>query len=98
MLSYKSIETYPELSEILKHIDERIAAASCPPEQDIWDNDRLLKELNISLRTAAYLRSKKMLPFHKLGGLLFYLKSDVLEMLKHHRIESYNNKVRIKRR
>lgn len=96
MIDYKTLQTYPELSEILKHIDERIAAASCPPEQEIWDNDRLLKELNISLRTAATLRSKKILPFHKLGGLLFYLKSDVLEMLKNHRIESYNKKIRIK--
>jgi hypothetical protein len=97
MINYSSIQTYPELVEILKHIDERIAETSCPPERDIWDNKRLLKELNISTRTAAYLRSKKLLPYHKVEGLVFYLKSDVLAMLKKHRIESIGNKTRIKR-
>ena len=96
MLNYCSIQTYPELVDVLKHIDERVAAASCPPEQEIWDNKRLCKELSISVRTAAYLRSKKLLPFHKIEGLIYYLKSDVLAMLKRHRVESIGNKTRIK--
>jgi hypothetical protein len=96
MINYESIQTYPELVEILKHIDERIASATCPPEQEIWDNKRLCKELNISVRSAAYLRSKKLLPYHKVEGLLYYLKSDVLAMLKRYRIESLGNKTRIK--
>ena len=96
MLNYNDIKTYPELVEILRFIEERFAEASCPPEQDIWDNKKLCKELSISVRTAAYLRSKKILPYHKVEGLVFYLKSDVLKMLKIHRIESINNKIRIK--
>jgi hypothetical protein len=96
MLNYCNIQTYPELVDVLKHIDERVAAASCPPEQEIWDNKRLCKELSISVRTAAYLRSKKLLPYHKIEGLIFYLKSDVLNMLKKNRVESIGNKVRIK--
>jgi hypothetical protein len=97
MLNYSNIETYPELTEVLKHIDERVAAASCPPEQEIWDNKRLCKELNISIRTSAYLRSKKILPYHKVEGLIYYLKSDVLQMLKRNRVESITNKLKIKR-
>jgi len=96
MIDYSTIQTYPELVEILRHIDERIASATCPPEQEIWDNKRLLRELDISVRTASYLRSKKILPYHKVEGLLFYLKSDVLTMLKRYRIESIGNKTRIK--
>ncbi len=96
MLNYSNIETYPELLEVLKHIDERVAAASCPPEQEIWDNKRLCSELNISIRTAANLRSRKLIPYHKIEGLIFYLKSDVLSMLKRFRIESIGNKTRIK--
>ena len=96
MINYNDIQIYPELVQILKHIDERVTEVSCPPEQDIWDNKRLCKELNISVRTAAYLRSKKLLPYHKVEGLIFYLKSDVLKMLKIHRIESIHNKLRIK--
>jgi hypothetical protein len=96
MLNYCNIQTYPELVDVLKHIDERVAAASCPPEHDIWDNKKLCAELSISVRTAAYLRSKKLLPYHKIEGLIFYLKSDVLDMLKKNRIESIGNKVRIK--
>lgn len=96
MIDYNKIETYPELAEVLKHIDERVAAASCPPEQEIWDNKRLCKELNISIRTAAYLRSKKILPYHKVEGLIYYLKSDVLNMLKRNRVGSIENKLKIK--
>jgi len=96
MLNYNNIQTYPELVEVLKHIDERVAAASCPPEQEIWGNKKLCEELSISVRTAAYLRSKKILPYHKVEGLIFYLKSDVLNMLKKSRVESISNKVRIK--
>lgn len=96
MINYNDIQTYPELSEILRHIDEKLESATCPPEQEIWDNKRLCKELNISVRTSAYLRSKKILPYHKVEGLLYYLKSDVLGMLKRNRIESIGNKSRIK--
>ena len=96
MLNYNNIQTYPELVEVLKHIDERVAEASCPPDQVIWNNQKLCKELNISIRTAAYLRSKKLIPFHKVEGLIYYLKSDVLAMLKRHRIESIGNKLKIK--
>ena len=96
MINYSSIQTYPELVEILQHIDERIATASCPPEQEIWDNRRLCKELNISIRTASYMRSKKLLPYHKVEGLIYYLKSDVLNMLKKRRVESISNKIKIK--
>lgn len=96
MISQDTTETYPELGEILKHIDERIAAASCPPEMDIWDSKRLLRELNISTRTAAYLRSKKILPYSKVEGLIYYLKSDVLDMLRTHRIEAISKKNRLK--
>ncbi len=97
MIDYSSIQTYPELVVILQHIEERIASASCPPEQEIWNNRRLCKELNISIRTASYLRSKKLLPYHKVEGLIYYLKSDVLNMLKKSRVESISNKVRIKK-
>jgi hypothetical protein len=96
MISYEQIETYPELKELLKHIDERIAAASCPPELDIWDNKRLCKEMNFSVRKAAYLRANKILPYHKVDGMVYYLKSDVLAMLKRYRIESISNKSKFK--
>jgi len=96
MINYSSIQTCPELVEILRHIDERIESASCPPEQEIWDNKRLCAELNISIRTAANLRSRKLIPYHKIEGLIFYLKSDVLSMLKRFRIESIGKKTRIK--
>jgi hypothetical protein len=96
MLNYSDIQTYPELVEILNHIDQRIESATCPPDQEIWPNKKLCQELSISVRTAAYLRSKKLLPFHKVEGLIYYLKSDVLAMLKRHRVESIGNKTRIK--
>ena len=96
MINYNTIETYPELTHLVNLIEERFTSAYCPPEQEIWDNKRLIKELNISVRTASSLRSKKILPYHKVEGLIFYLKSDVLNMLKKSRVESISGKVRIK--
>ena len=94
MLNYDHI--YPDLVEVLQHIDKRIAEASCPPEQDIWYNEKLCEELSISTRTAAYWRSKKLIPYHKVEGIIFYLKSDVLALLKRNRVESISNKLKIK--
>ena len=96
MINYSEIQTYPELVDVLKHIDERVAAASCPPDQEIWDNKMLCEALNISIRTAATWRKRKFIPYHKIEGIIFYLKSDVLDLLKKNRIESIGNKVRIK--
>ena len=50
--------------------------------------------MNISIRTAATWRKRKFIPYHKIEGIIFYLKSDVLDMLKKNRIESIGNKVR----
>jgi len=96
MIDYSTIPIYPEFTHLVDLIEERFTRAYCPPEQEIWDNKRLIKELNISVRTASSLRSKKILPYHKVEGLIFYLKSDVLNMLKKSRVESINGKVRIK--
>lgn len=96
MLNYKQIETYPELVAILKHIDERIAEASCPPEQEIWNNKRLCKELSISTRKASYLREKGKIQFSKVDGLIFYTKASVLRMISDHSVKSRKGKSRFK--
>ncbi len=96
MIKYDSIATYPELIQILEHIDERIAEASCPPDQIIWSNKKLCKELEVSPRTAAYWRSKGKITYIKVDGLVYYRKSDVLEFLLQYQIKSKTRKLRIK--
>lgn len=96
MIDYNSIQTYPELVELLKHFDEKLESASAPAEETIWDNEKLCKELNISPRTAAYWRSSKLISYSKINGLIFYKKSDVLDLLKRFKIEAAKPKIRIR--
>lgn len=91
----ENFELYPSVEEVLKHIDERIALSACPPDQVIWNNDQLCKELNVSKRTVATWRSKGKIIFSKIDGLIFYTKKDVLAFLEEHKVKFNKRKSRI---
>ncbi len=91
----ENFEFYPSVEEVLKHIDERIALSACPPDQVIWNNDQLCKELNVSKRTVATWRANGKIIFSKIDGLIFYTKKDVLAFLEEHKVKSNKRKSRI---
>ena len=95
MKNQESFETYPELNEVLKRIDDSIAAAATPPEQVTWNNDQLCDELKISRRTAASWRAKGKIPYSKIDGLIFYNKKDVLTFLEEHKVKPIKKRSRL---
>lgn len=95
MISQENFEIYPSVEEVLKHIDERIALATCPPDQIIWNNEQLCKELNVSKRTVASWRANGKITYSKIDGLIFYSKKDVLTFLEEHKVKSNKRKCRI---
>lgn len=94
-INYDNFKTYPDLIEVVKYIEELISIGCCPPEFEFWSNRRLCKELEISERKAAYLRSKEHIDFIKIDGLLYYLKSDVLKMIHRNKVKKSKPKSRI---
>jgi hypothetical protein len=56
----------------------------------------LCQMLSVSKRTTATWRASGVLAHHKVGGIVFYLLSDVLEMIKKNRIEPISSGLNIR--
>jgi hypothetical protein len=64
-----------------------------PPEQVLLDDVELRQLLKVSKRTTAYLREKELITYSKLGGKIYYLYSDVLEMISRNQIRRIRSKI-----
>jgi Helix-turn-helix domain len=58
------------------------------PNLLILDDDALLKYFNISKRTSAEWRNKRLITYFKIGKKVYYKLSDVEKMLENHKIPS----------
>ena len=87
----------PSAQEFIKEIRKEVLSTKRPPEEIILDETQLCELLHISKRHAADLRKEGILKYSKVGGKIYYLLSDVLEMIKKHRIENpfYNSKFKL---
>jgi hypothetical protein len=87
------IKRWPELEDFLKDVDERINKAMRPANEVILDDVELCALLHMSKRKSAQWREQRQLPFHKLGGKIYYIYSDILVLLHKNRVESdFENK------
>ena len=59
------------------------------PLEDMIDNASLAYLLNISPRTLQTLRDNGSLPFYKIGGKIYYRRSEVFELMKCHDVKLY---------
>lgn len=87
----------PSAQEFFKELKREILNVKRPPEEIILDETDLCELLHISKRHAADLRKEGILIYSKIGGKLYYILSDVLEMIKKHRahIPTSNIKFRV---
>lgn len=79
-----------ELQEILFVIREEVLKALRPADEVILDDVDLRALLKISERTTAELRGKNLIAYSK-PGKVYYLLSDVLEMMKEFRVEAVHD-------
>ncbi len=86
----------PSAQEFIKELKREILNSKRPPEEIILDETDLCNLLHISKRHAADLRKEGILRYSKIGGKLYYLLSDVLEMIRIYRIEIPINKLKFK--
>ena len=62
------------------------------PLEDMIDNASLAYLLNISQRTLQTLRDNGSLPFYKIGGKIYYRRSEVFELMRTHDMKLYLKK------
>jgi hypothetical protein len=81
MKSYE--HRWPELGELKNELIELIEKCNqSPADQVLLDEADTLSFLKVTKRCLAKWRASGILPFHKLGGKLYYIKSEILDAVK----------------
>jgi len=93
---YKDVFYSEAAQEFIKEIKSLVLKGQRPPEEIILDETDLCELLHISKRHAADLRKEGVLKYSKVGGKLFYLLSDVLDMINNYRIDIPTNNLKFK--
>jgi len=96
MQSHEEFFRTPAVQEFIKELKRELLSTKRPPEEIILDETDLCELLHISKRHAADLRKEGVLKYSKVGGKLFYLLSDVLDMIKNYRIDIPTNNLKLK--
>jgi hypothetical protein len=89
--NFKKNLTAQEVSEIFQRELTRLHR---PAEELVFDDVELCRRLNVSRRTTASWRATGTIAYHKIGGIILYLYSDVLKMLSVNRKESIQSKLK----
>ena len=77
-LPYNTSEDY--LHSVHKQEEEKNTAAN---NMDVWlDKQDILQRMHISERTLQKWRTKKILPYSKIGGKIYYREKDVTALLE----------------
>jgi hypothetical protein len=87
---------YDEAEKVLKRLDDKVTliaaqlkmGANQNPEDIFFDNQEMLKLMNISKRTLQEWRDTNYIGFSQLGNKIYYTLADVQKLMK----ENYNPK------
>lgn len=77
--------------ELIEEIEKLRAKRASMPIKKWLKSHEVRKMLSISPGTLQNLRINGMLPFTKIGGVIFYEYEDVKKMLEDHKHVSYSN-------
>jgi hypothetical protein len=83
-------------AEIIEIFRFELKRAQRPAEELILTDVDLCKMLHVSKRTTATWRGIGAINYHKVGGVIFYVYSDILNMMKANRIESTSEHMKIR--
>jgi hypothetical protein len=79
--------------KIIEELENLLSKYQIPAEQVIMDEADALVYLKVSKRCLSNWREQGVLPYHKLGGKIYYIQSEVLDAIKTGRIKiKYNPK------
>jgi hypothetical protein len=80
-----------ELEKIIEELENLLSKYQIPAEQVIMDEADALVYLKVSKRCLSNWREQGVLPYHKLGGKIYYIQSEVLDAIKTGRIKIKHN-------
>lgn len=89
----KYIEYLHQLSQYVEHLEKELKSEIEKSKQtdDVWlKTHDILKLLDISEGTLQTLRIKKTIPYSKIGGILFYNKRKIMELLERNEVKTKN--------
>lgn len=87
---------YDEAEKVLKRIDEQVTlivakikvGSKLDPEDIFFDNQEMMRVMNISKRTLQEWRNTGYIGFSQLGNKIYYTLADIQKLMK----ENYNPK------
>jgi hypothetical protein len=90
----KYIEYLHQLSQYVEYLENELESEiekSKQTDNDVWlKTHDILKLLDISEGTLQTLRIKKTIPYSKIGGILFYNKRKIMELLEINEVKTKN--------
>jgi len=81
------VRTNPRQKLMKKNHQTSNGAGDTNPSEVWLDKQDILQRMNISDRTLLKWRRQCLLPYSRVGGKIYYLESDLLEMLKRAKVE-----------
>jgi hypothetical protein len=91
-----AFKNQPELLDLLIQMVDLCLEKVRPANEVILDDVALCELMKISKRTSANWREKPDIKYTKKEGKLYYLLSDVLEMLEENSVKPFKKKSKIK--
>jgi len=78
-----------KLASITKQLSSAPVTEQTLDPHEVWmDKQDILQLLHISPRTLQHWRTKRILVYYKIGGKIFYKRSDVVAMLQTHIVKA----------
>lgn len=78
-----------EIEKAIEELKELLSKYERPAEQVILDEADALAYLKVSKRCLSNWREQGVLPYHKLGGKIYYILSEILDAIKSEKIKSH---------
>ena len=75
-------ETLLEIKSALETLTERINKLELTESKEILDNQDVMQMLNISSRTLQNYRDHGIITYSKLGGKIFYSRSNIEQLIE----------------
>lgn len=85
-------EQYDEIIRRLDALNSHLLKLNSPNNKHYISNSEFLTRMNISKRTAQSWRDEGKISFSQIGNKIYYLLSDVEELMEKHYIRAFKSK------
>lgn len=87
MITIIEQEKFEEIIRKIDSINEKVELGK-EIQNDLLDNEEFCKLMSISKRTAQNWRDEGKMPFSQIGAKIYYLREDILDLLRSRKIKN----------